>query len=495
MGRLGRIARVCAGVMAALGVAAGAGAKERTTVVARTGSGVPNTPSFSYFSMPAISDRGEVAFLSSAGIYHASGAGALTRLTGVGSVLAGAPAGTTVDSLGTWYDLSVQPLNDGRVSVNVPVKLGGVTTTPTRRIPAIFTPGAGVSLLAVPGQPIAGGTGTWPMAVLKATVSANGKYVAVHDQSYSVWRGTSAADLKPVTGLPTGVAPIVGAYMGRDGNLAVSMYNLDGGAGRTFVSTPTGLVQAGPSVIYNGTTQTFPQASAVRLDGHGRYLVYSRSTPNVAVGSAAGGPMTMYWANGRAASGNSTLSFTPNSVRFFDGQDNIYLSNGSLFVGSIHDPSTMRVLLQSTTPVVGGGMLGTGMYLVNRMGQVLIANSTAVHGYDESLGVVSLLKAGDQVEISPGVTRTVSRFSETGFETITYDGYDDGRPRSLNDMGEVVVQAYFTDNSMGIIKTRIPVAGDATADGLVDFSDYAILRKNFGGVGDRSKGDFDGDGR
>jgi hypothetical protein len=68
----------------------------------------------------------------------------------------------------------------------------------------------------------------------------------------------------------------------------------------------------------------------------------------------------------------------------------------------------------------------------------------------------------------------------------------------LNDRGEVVLNVRFTDTTTGVFKTRIPVAGDATQDGIVNPADFHALYANFGKVfagGDRSRGDFNIDGK
>ena len=119
----------------------------------------------------------------------------------------------------------------------------------------------------------------------------------------------------------------------------------------------------------------------------------------------------------------------------------------------------------------------------------------ALIGYDPSLGLVPLVRSGDVIEVSPGVSKTVESLTLPGDDFLYAAGStSEGRGVALNDAGEVVYRAVFTDQSQAIVRTRIPVAGDATFDGLVNFSDFEILFNHFGQLGDRSDGDFNSDG-
>jgi hypothetical protein len=129
---------------------------------------------------------------------------------------------------------------------------------------------------------------------------------------------------------------------------------------------------------------------------------------------------------------------------------------------------------------------------------MLIWGYDALVGYDPSLGLVPLVRAGEMVEVAPGMRKTVSRFILSQDDYLVHTGsWNDGMPRSLNDQGEVAFHAQFSDGTIAVMSTRIPVAGDATSDGIVDATDFQRLFDNFGKSftgGDRSKGDFDMDG-
>jgi hypothetical protein len=122
----------------------------------------------------------------------------------------------------------------------------------------------------------------------------------------------------------------------------------------------------------------------------------------------------------------------------------------------------------------------------------------ALFGYDPSLGVVTLAKAGDAVEVEPGVTKTIASFTVGGDDFIfPFNSTRTGRGAALNDAGEVAYRAVFTDNSQAVLVTRIPVAGDATFDGILNIADFNVIYANFGKTfpgGNRSKGDFNLDG-
>jgi hypothetical protein len=107
-----------------------------------------------------------------------------------------------------------------------------------------------------------------------------------------------------------------------------------------------------------------------------------------------------------------------------------------------------------------------------------------------------LAREGDKVEVAPGVIKTISSFglSYGGDGRADIGNGEDGKAIMLNSAGVLAFSAIFTDNSHAILTTRVPVAGDATFDGIVDVNDFNILWQNFGKAGDRGAGDFNSDG-
>ena len=127
------------------------------------------------------------------------------------------------------------------------------------------------------------------------------------------------------------------------------------------------------------------------------------------------------------------------------------------------------------------------------------SNAAAIIGYDPTLGRVLLVRQGDSVEIAPGDVRIIKEFglSFGGLGRMAGGTGHDGLITPLNDAGVVAFQATFTDGTQAILTARVPVAGDATNDGIVNGEDFERLFENFGKTfegGDRSKADFDLDG-
>jgi hypothetical protein len=119
-------------------------------------------------------------------------------------------------------------------------------------------------------------------------------------------------------------------------------------------------------------------------------------------------------------------------------------------------------------------------------------SSTALFGYDASLGLTLLAKKGDTLQLSPTDSRTIASLTLA----LLYDvgNNQDGQATVLNDAGIVAYRATFTDNSQAILTTRVPVAGDTNYDGIVDTSDLKSLRAHYAHPGTRADGDFNSDG-
>lgn len=146
-----------------------------------------------------------------------------------------------------------------------------------------------------------------------------------------------------------------------------------------------------------------------------------------------------------------------------------------------------------------------------------LAGAGVVPGNDTGLWVQGLggdlrfvAREGDQLEVSPGVSRTIADLLFAGNANT-----EDGRRAGMNDLGEVAFLATFTDGSSGIfvsdvaqaspgdfdgdddidgadllvwqrglgrVGTGLPNNGDANADGDVNSADLAVWQNNFGGV-------------
>jgi hypothetical protein len=135
---------------------------------------------------------------------------------------------------------------------------------------------------------------------------------------------------------------------------------------------------------------------------------------------------------------------------------------------------------------------------VNRFGQVAFpsgltdlqssATSSSLWATDLDGNLVMIARTGTAMEVAEGDVRTVSALSMR-----TNHGDDDGRPRGMNDLGQIAFHANFTDGSSGILLSNAVahLPGDYNGDLTVDGADYIVWRKSLGtpsliGDGDRN---------
>jgi len=74
--------------------------------------------------------------------------------------------------------------------------------------------------------------------------------------------------------------------------------------------------------------------------------------------------------------------------------------------------------------------------------------------------LVLVARTGSQIEVSPGVFKTVSDIKAGHYPS---SGGGDGRPRGLNDAGQIAFWAQFTDGSAGIFTADLNVQGKTAA--------------------------------
>jgi hypothetical protein len=84
-------------------------------------------------------------------------------------------------------------------------------------------------------------------------------------------------------------------------------------------------------------------------------------------------------------------------------------------------------------------------------------------------------RTGTMLEVAQGDVRTISSLA-----MLTNHGDDDGRPRGMNDLGQVAFHATFTDGSRGIFLSDAVahLPGDYNDDAIVDAGDYVVWRKS-----------------
>lgn len=186
-------------------------------------------------------------------------------------------------------------------------------------------------------------------------------------------------------------------------------------------------------------------------------------------------------------------------------------SDTGLWIGQ---PGKVRLVAHEgdPTPAGPGTFFGdfstvTPRFAVNSHGQVVFqaaltgpdvtpATSQALFGTDREGRLVLLARYGQAYEFGPGEgpAKQVGSWS-----AVFGSNSDDGLPAAFNDRGEVVMTFSFdagtANESSAIVRAAIPLPGDATHDGVVGVDDFKRFYANYGKPGDRSAGDFDGDGR
>ena len=118
---------------------------------------------------------------------------------------------------------------------------------------------------------------------------------------------------------------------------------------------------------------------------------------------------------------------------------------------------------------------------INRFGQLAMpaalfegsANTSSLWATDIDGNLVMIGRSGGTLEVAPGDVRTISSIS-----WLTTNGDDDGKPRGLNDLGQIVFSANFTDGTSGIFLSNAVahLPGDFNGDHVVDTADYIIWR-------------------
>ncbi len=160
-----------------------------------------------------------------------------------------------------------------------------------------------------------------------------------------------------------------------------------------------------------------------------------------------------------------------------------------------NDELKLLLMQGMTAPGTGGETFGGFPwfdYSTNRFGQLVsgarIGSSVGIWAQDPSGELRLIGREGDTVEISPNDFRQIT---DLGIDLSS--GGSDGRPRSINDSGEIVFVATFDDGSEGIFVSDAAsyYASDFDRDGDVDGDDLTKWRDDHGANGNS---DADGDG-
>jgi hypothetical protein len=536
--------------------ATSARAAERTRTIAVSGTGstpgtpVPSNPAlvkFQTFGWPTIDERGVVTFqarlsdprypYTETGLYVGTAPTALAQVLRSETPAPGFPAGSEVTQISTYTSVGSMPYANqsaqtGQAVVMPVVRTGTHAAAATMQVPYLGNGSGGLEPLAVSGQPTPSGKGTWG-GFYAVAVNPSGA-VVVHDRNkHTLWTGTSAASLAPLVdrGFPQNqFLPIEGFTLSRDGGVAYAVREANAPVGGPGYGTTVAYHAAGTTVTrLLGSGDTLPGASgtvttvyAPRTNLSGQFVVgaVAGTWRGAWVGSvsdvASGGALQKVAAPGDAAPGlpgytiKTVTAPVVSAGRVYvnaelNGPDVSFGNSHAIYAAPLSSPASLELIVREGTAFRGmaaGWSLDASadQFVVNAADQMLLYGYTALIGYDRSLGLVPLAKIGDRVEVSPGVFKTLAdRFILGEDDYLAVDGsWNDGMPRALSDQGVVSYRAKFTDGTQALLTTRIPVAGDATADGVVDQADFKILVRNLGkqfATPDRATADFNLDGR
>ena len=527
-----------------------AAASERSSVIALSGQAAPVSETgvtFKTVDYPAINNAGQVVFQG-----RLQG-GSVSPLNDLGYFMGSAPSalavaarnGDSVENhhgslwLNTYWPSS---FNDaGQLAFS-----GRVNTALTVIINAAFVtkPGGGaVHALAVQFQPYPDGSGDQWGGSLGVALNHRGT-AAVLDRYSSLWSGSSAASLQLVarSGEPTNGPPddtiydlMPGRFRINDSGFAVLGARLATGGGTGIASAVLfGQGRSGPGnaleIVRSGRTAfgapdgtTFGGVTLEGFSRANRTLVHAAlQGPNISTANDTGlwqfpnplslspeGPAKVVQEGDPAPGFGPGVTFgpiaTPGTIFTGDGRAvfKVGLRGVSNFgVWEARAGSSPKRLLSVGDTVAGappGTTISSISYIAaNAVGQATVGGTGAIFGYDPSLGAVLLVNQGDEVEVAPGDIRTIKHFglSAGGLGRMIGGTGHDGLITPLNDAGVLSYQATFTDDSQAILTVRVPVAGDATNDGIVDAQDFHILYENFAkSGGDRALGDFNLDGK
>jgi hypothetical protein len=132
-------------------------------------------------------------------------------------------------------------------------------------------------------------------------------------------------------------------------------------------------------------------------------------------------------------------------------------------------------------------------YATNRSGQVAFraaaGGKAGIWAQDPGGQLRLIVRVGDQLEIAPGELRAIAALEN--FATSTGS---DGRPRSFNDRGEIVLNVTLDDGRKGVFVSNAAAyfAADFDRDGAVDGADLAQWNAAYPHSG-AADGDGDGD--
>jgi hypothetical protein len=522
---------------------------ERVGVVAVTGGAATGAPNavFGALGIPIINDLGQVAFSSTltgsgatmsndTGVWIGSSPQSLAKMVREGDNAVGTSIATTYSDFRTDIPVYSALNNAGQIGLSfIPLKSGSNSAGYGQ-----FAGAAGaVKLVNRGGEPYpAPYTGTWAGKMFLGM--NNSGRLAIGDLYNAGFVGSSPTALtliaktgNPAPGIANGTFYDVypgSIFLNDAGAVTFGSEIAVGGTYKgaalfagTSATSIGKLAAPGDAVPALGTGYSLSAiVDAPSMDRTGQVLLAANvTTPSSGtvsglwLGSAAGAPLRKValstdqapglaagvkfstFASGRLAADdvavfNSTVTGT-----------GITTSNDSVIWRYDHGAfkAVARESDQAPGTPAGTKLSNFSELVTNSVGQVAFTatltsaaagSSTALLGYDASLGLTVLAKKGDVLQLSPSDSRTLASLTLA----LLDDGGNgqDGQATALNDAGLLAYRAVFTNGTQAILTTRIPVAGDVNYDGAVDTSDFKTLMGHYGHAGVRGDGDFNGDG-
>ena len=453
-----------------------------TVRVAKAGVQAPGLPTGVNFSSltlnassgPYVDDAGRVTFRgivttgpggvttdNNKGLWQGT-PGSLTPIYRTGIAAPDTPAGAVFSD---FFELVSN--SSGQVGFRGALKsgVGGVSTTNDVGI-WVNEQSAGLRMLAREGSPAPGVSGgrtfqsslgagdVMPFTGLQ--LSDHGQVVfggRLNDDTRGIWFGDASAGVSLIA-LGNTQAP------GTPAGALFEKTTLARGADRRFGVSPAGNL-AFPALLTTGA------GGVVSANQHG---LWSRVAGTTLLAAREASP-----APGLA----SGVNFSNSGANPFDGAEVNDAGNvvfkafvAGTGITASNDSAIWTGRLITLQPVVREGQLAPGAPagfvfgdlatvrpVLNELGQfAFIADAQNAAGtvtrrglwaWDPGLGLMKIAIQGESLTLAPGVTRTVSTVQ--GNFDAAFTG-----ARSLNDAGQLVFQATFTDDSQAILKTNVP---------------------------------------
>jgi hypothetical protein len=108
---------------------------------------------------------------------------------------------------------------------------------------------------------------------------------------------------------------------------------------------------------------------------------------------------------------------------------------------------------------------------------VTTANNTALFAQDADGTLQLIAREGNSIDVNDGPGVDLRTVAQLGFWSD--GGGEDGQRTGLNDAGQLVFSAFFTDSTAGVfvVDMNTELAGDFNNDGAVDVADFVAWQK------------------